>query len=380
MRAIVSAPTSPVTWVFAPACSATAVREPLVLTGKPWKKPAAMFAAPIPTISWLPSTSWPVRSAKADAVEIVSARATRAMPRAPPISSGRSEVLISGSVSGGKPCGSVPTSATPWFARSNRLVARIEATTATRMAGIFGRNRWRTQDHGESEDADGERGGHRLAVGDTVNECSRLCAQAVCIDGEPEQLRQLTDHDRDRQAVHVADHGRLREQVRDESQSERASDGHEGTDEQREHRGESDRAFRVATGGEKREDRGGDHRPERRVRAEHEDPGRPEDRVSEQAEDRRVQAGDRWEAGQLGVRHPLWDEERRQDQTRDHVVRGPADPVRREHPEAGQHRPSPGATRHGANAASRHRLEKGARHRRPARRARGRPPDAKALR
>ena len=54
---IASAPTSPVTWVFAPACSATAVREPLVLTGKPWKSPAAMFAAPIPIISWLPSTS-----------------------------------------------------------------------------------------------------------------------------------------------------------------------------------------------------------------------------------------------------------------------------------------------------------------------------------
>ena len=45
---IAAAPTSPVTWVFAPACSATAVREPLVLTGKPWNSPAAMFAAPMP--------------------------------------------------------------------------------------------------------------------------------------------------------------------------------------------------------------------------------------------------------------------------------------------------------------------------------------------
>jgi hypothetical protein len=32
---IASAPTSPVTWVLAPVCSATAVREPLVLTGNP---------------------------------------------------------------------------------------------------------------------------------------------------------------------------------------------------------------------------------------------------------------------------------------------------------------------------------------------------------
>ena len=69
--------------VFAPACSATAVREPLVLTGKPWKKPAAMLAAPMPIISWLPSTSCPVRAANADAVEIVSASATTAIPSAP---------------------------------------------------------------------------------------------------------------------------------------------------------------------------------------------------------------------------------------------------------------------------------------------------------
>ena len=53
---IVTAPTSPVTWVFAPACSATAVREPLVLTGNPWKSPAATFETPMPIISWLPCT------------------------------------------------------------------------------------------------------------------------------------------------------------------------------------------------------------------------------------------------------------------------------------------------------------------------------------
>ena len=54
-----AAPTTPVTCERDPACSATAVREPLVLTGKPWKKPAAMFAAPMPTISWSPRTRSP---------------------------------------------------------------------------------------------------------------------------------------------------------------------------------------------------------------------------------------------------------------------------------------------------------------------------------
>ena len=41
------APTTPGrAGVLAPDCSATAVREPLVDTAKPWKKPAATFAAP----------------------------------------------------------------------------------------------------------------------------------------------------------------------------------------------------------------------------------------------------------------------------------------------------------------------------------------------
>ena len=53
---IARAPTTPVTWLFAPACSATAVREPLVLTGNPWNNPAATFETPMPIISWLPCT------------------------------------------------------------------------------------------------------------------------------------------------------------------------------------------------------------------------------------------------------------------------------------------------------------------------------------
>jgi hypothetical protein len=55
--------TSLVTWVFAPACSATAVRGPQVLTENPWNRPAAMFAAPMPVISRPPSTVRPVRAA-----------------------------------------------------------------------------------------------------------------------------------------------------------------------------------------------------------------------------------------------------------------------------------------------------------------------------
>lgn len=100
---IASAPMRPVTWLRAPALNATAVREPLVLTAKPWKKPASTFAAPMPTISWLPSIGCPVRRAYAVAVEIVSARATSVIPRAPATSSPMSAIETRGMVSGGSP-------------------------------------------------------------------------------------------------------------------------------------------------------------------------------------------------------------------------------------------------------------------------------------
>ena len=76
------APTTPVSWLFAPDCSATAVREPLVETAKPWKNPAAMFAAPMPIISWSGSTSSPRRAAKLVEVAIVSVSETSVMPTA----------------------------------------------------------------------------------------------------------------------------------------------------------------------------------------------------------------------------------------------------------------------------------------------------------
>ena len=101
MRVMAAAPTSPVTCVLAPACSATAVREPLVLTGKPWNRPAAMFAAPMPVISRLPLTVWPVRAAKDEAVEMVSASETTVMPTAPASSSATSDRPMSGWSTGG---------------------------------------------------------------------------------------------------------------------------------------------------------------------------------------------------------------------------------------------------------------------------------------
>ncbi len=141
MRVIAAAPTRPVNWVFDQDCSATAVREPLVLTGNPWNSPAATLAAPMPIISWFARTSWPLRAANADAVEIVSVSDTSAMPSAPATRSHRSEADTFGMVKGGKPWGSTPTSETPRSASSKTVAAAIDSSTATRTAGILGSHR-----------------------------------------------------------------------------------------------------------------------------------------------------------------------------------------------------------------------------------------------
>ncbi len=143
--AITTAPTIPVTWDREPAWSATAVRDPLVLTGKPWKAPAAMLAAPMPIISWLPSTRTPLRAAKLEAVDIVSASATTAMARAPSTSGGRSPQVTCGTVKAGRPCGSTPIVSTPWASRSKRFTATAVRATTTRTLGTLGMNLFRSR-------------------------------------------------------------------------------------------------------------------------------------------------------------------------------------------------------------------------------------------
>ena len=99
----------------------------------------------MPIISWLPRISWPVRAANADAVEIVSARATSAMPSAPANRGPRSDRRTSGIVSGGKPLGSTPTRLTPWSARPKTDVAAMASTTMISTAGTLGSQRCRTR-------------------------------------------------------------------------------------------------------------------------------------------------------------------------------------------------------------------------------------------
>ena len=60
MNATISrAPTTPTSWLLAPACSATGVRDELADTGNPPSRPPARLATPTAPISWLPSTFSP---------------------------------------------------------------------------------------------------------------------------------------------------------------------------------------------------------------------------------------------------------------------------------------------------------------------------------
>ena len=73
--------------------------------------------------------------------------------------------------------------------------------------------------HRDAAEADRGRGaGRRRPSRQPADEPGELADQAVGVHREPEQLGQLADQDGQGQAVHVADHGRLGEQVGDEAE------------------------------------------------------------------------------------------------------------------------------------------------------------------
>ena len=209
-----AAPTTPVSWVLAFDCSATAVREPLVDTAKPWKSPAAMFAAPMPIISWLGSTSSPRRAAKLVAVAIVSVNDTSVMPTAAINRGTTSPAFVHGSVGVGIPCGSAPTVVTPLPASPNTADATVAPTTPTSTAGSRVVMRGSTSSRTSTAAPTIE--GRRMRLVEAVSKRAQLREERIGVRGEAEQLRQLPDDDRDREAVHVADLHLLREQVGDE--------------------------------------------------------------------------------------------------------------------------------------------------------------------
>ena len=153
---------------------------------------------------------------------------------------------------------------------------------------------------------------------ETLHERLQLAEERVGVGREPEQLRQLSDDDRDPEAVHVADLHLFREQVGDEPELAEAEADLDQADEDRQHARQDDRRPRVSDDQQGR-DRGEDQRRDRGVGPEHQDPRRPEERVADQAGDRRVEARDRGQAGELRIGHSLRHEDRGQHDPGDQV-------------------------------------------------------------
>ena len=173
------------------------------------------------------------------------------------------------------------------------MTASAARTTTTSTAGILGSSRWSSRMPTSEATPTAAAVPLNSRSAQAGEERLRLRDQAVGVDREAEQLGQLADDDRQRESVHVADLGRLREQVGHEPEVGDPRDGHDHPDEQGQHRRQRDGLGRVTAGQGQRRDRRGDHRPQRGVRPEHEDARRAEDRVAEQAEDRGVETGDR---------------------------------------------------------------------------------------
>ena len=161
-----------------------------------------------------------------------------------------------------------------------------------------------------------------LPVGDPLHQANDATDDVIGVHGEAQQLRELGDHDREGDAVHVADPDRPRQEVGDEAQArDRGSQAQEpGHD--REGAGEGDRADGIAAG--EGDDGRRDQGQQRRVRPEDEDPRRPHQEVGDEGADRGIQTRDRGQAGGLRVAHANGHEEGGQGQAGDDVVPEPA--------------------------------------------------------
>ncbi len=345
---IAIAPTRPATWVLAPACSATAVREPLVETGNPWNRPAATFAEPIPIISWFPRIRSPAALGEG----------RRGRDRVHQCHEGDAERTRKELRDIGQRHVGDRERREPLRQRTdhrNTVVHQIEGLDRhdredhDDQHGRHLRHRsLQDEDQAQRGEPDQRGDAHHVTVGDPLNEAGRLVDQAVGVHGESEQLRELSDQDREGETVHVADLRGLREQVGDEPEMEHPRQDRHRTDDQRERRRERDRPVGIAVGQQERGEGRGDHGPEGRIGTQDQDAGRAEHGVPEQTQDGRVQTRDRGQSRELRVRHALRHEQRRQDQARDEVLRQPRAVIGAERLEAW----NDGRDRHSSSASS----------------------------
>ena len=112
------------------------------------------------------------------------------------------------------------------------------------------------------------------------------------------------------------------------------------------HAGERHRALGIAAG--QWQDDAQDHRRQRGVRPQHQDPARTEQRIDQQRNDGRVEAINARHAGRHGVGDPHRDQHRRQHQPGHEIMPEPCRLVAQESTQSRQPAPPPGALRHPA--------------------------------
>ena len=238
---------------------------------------------PVPYARRTPKLSRSCRSAR---------RAT--MPSAPATRSGRSETAV-GNGERGNAVGSVPTTDTPWSARSKtRPQQRSRARRPPARPGPSAATRPSARISAQAEQPDRHGGAHRLAGGQPVDE--RLRARGSGRRRRP-RTRTASAAGRSGSSVQGRSCSRSAWAWRAGRRRTRASPtpaaSMNAPTSSASIEASAIGALGAAARADDREERRRDHRPKRRVGAQDQDPRRPEEGVAEQAEDRRVQAGDR---------------------------------------------------------------------------------------
>ena len=160
-----------------------------------------------------------------------------------------------------------------------------------------------------------------LSLPDPAGDRPKTPQRPFGIDREPEELGKLADEHSQSDTVHVTVADRLGEQFGNEAETPDAHQDKRGSGDKRHHAGQRDRANWVASrkGHNDPEDDG----CERRVRTEDENPAGTEQRVSQQRNDRRVEAIDAGQTRCHRIGYANRHQHRRQDKARGNVLRQP---------------------------------------------------------
>ena len=220
--------------------------------------------------------------------------------------------------------------------------ALVEAEHADRDRGAHDRDQeardsleaLEQQDRRQRAGADRERRPVGLAAQHRLGDLHEVAQRPGAVDRKAEQLGQLADQHRERDAVHVAVADRLGQQLGDESQAHRADQDAHQPRHHRHHARQGHGAHRVASR-ERQHDRE-NHRGERGIRPQHQDAARAEQRVGEQRDDSGVQTVDSRDARSHCVRDSDRHQHRGQHQAGHQIVRQPGGFVPAEDLQSGQ--------------------------------------------